>query len=1108
MPKVTLVRRIAPGRIREGEYEVTFGEGRNGDPYLDNNRPQKVASRPMHLNPISSWTISPREAVTFSNYGSEREHGFTLSAKIPASRVWSLSASTGPGALHERELLVLSGDKPDRATIRWVDGRWPGTVVTMPQATLDHLIPEVLDPKLIPEQERQMSSLNDWMDSLYNRTTYTNDQTGNKKVTQTVTVTKAGRPTGIRPDHRVDHADWPKVKGEPDVDLTGAPITPSLARTEFAKMSPAPADVHVGGSSSAATPPLARRRRRSLAQKLRARLGMPVAKFNPNHDDLGRFTFSRAGLASHIAETLPPQPNHYYRVVSEDDYQRMLKAGRVDTAGTHNTELTERGAHGMAASNHPELQYVQGPSRVLHLRTEPGEVEHFNPWDVAITKPLPLDRIVGTSGLITPAGVNTGAYTVIVDPVRKFNPNHDRLGRFSFSDAADRYVPDENAHPAGEFVAMNPNANEDRFEDKQYRWRQKHSELVRAAMHHWKGDPTNLHSFMRWSEMEEPLPGSGSGKRYRAMAEALRWELENKAKVRNRVLYRGVSGRPLPTVGETLSMRAVGFSSNKGTGRKYAGPHSTVNSTPIVYVLDKGARSLRIKDYDESDFDAMEQEHIVGGDFKVTGVEAPTATSAPYLVHIRQLDRVIKFNPNHEPAGSPKGGEFAPARISAPVSPDTKTRHRDPYELRRVSIEAYGANAKVAADKVVKRVAGFEDLAGPDSVKKVITRMTEHIVDTVERSIKESRSLTDLHAEWYPIVKHVIAPAWAKEFHTSECGVIGALAALSPGADWRNNMRWAHFVLESVHDKSFVVEQSDVTAWAAARRATYRLQMIEWQKGKRESEPAVPKPPKWREMIGKPLSELDDHTAAEVIKARSEAIGKLSQFDGPAMAKKLHADPRLGLSFGDPNALASANTTKFIERAVTIARHPTIPAIDKALGTNAKIRSFFNNMSDPLDTKYEDTTNDSHHTGMALGLPIGLSHPLISTARGGAALLTTPSSAATGMRGIHPLVTEATRRAAKIINRRHGTHWRPNQIQSIAWEQWRSEWLVKSKKALASVMSARSRYAKGEISKAEMNKLVEDARLAANNRPRGQIFDPLPQMAPRKKRPKVYRKVG
>lgn len=74
------------------------------------------------MQPLSSWSSNSGTAEGFSDNGSSGR-GILLTSVVPASRVFSLAASSGVGCLNEREVVVLGG--PGEARITWPnEGGW------------------------------------------------------------------------------------------------------------------------------------------------------------------------------------------------------------------------------------------------------------------------------------------------------------------------------------------------------------------------------------------------------------------------------------------------------------------------------------------------------------------------------------------------------------------------------------------------------------------------------------------------------------------------------------------------------------------------------------------------------------------------------------------------------------------------------------------------------------------------------------------------------------------------------------------------------------------------------------------------------------------------
>jgi hypothetical protein len=124
----------------------------------------------------------------------------------------------------------------------------------------------------------------------------------------------------------------------------------------------------------------------------------------------------------------------------------------------------------------------------------------------------------------------------------------------------------------------------------------------------------------------------------------------------------------------------------------------------------------------------------------------------------------------------------------------------------------------------------------------------------------------------------------------------------------------------------------------------------------------------------------------------------------------------------------------FIEKALSIGYDGSLKNISDNLGSEHKIRSFYNNIIAP-NNPYGDTTVDTHAVNAGVLFPMGNKGKLVGDAFGDAGV------AGGGNSGIYWLFHEAYRRAAakaKVIDPATGkvvsTGIQPRQMQSITWE--------------------------------------------------------------------------
>lgn len=153
----------------------------------------------------------------------------------------------------------------------------------------------------------------------------------------------------------------------------------------------------------------------------------------------------------------------------------------------------------------------------------------------------------------------------------------DSARRVVYRFLAARYEPEPSAPASGEW---------DRSGDEP-RWAQAHAALVKAALQSWKAESATMPVLIRDERHDAPLPDSGSGKKMRAQAAALLWELEHKARRSPQPLYRGSHENPKGLNSWTSFLKTAELWAAKNNGK--------------VFTLPKGTKGLRVSDYLGSD---------------------------------------------------------------------------------------------------------------------------------------------------------------------------------------------------------------------------------------------------------------------------------------------------------------------------------------------------------------------------------------------------------------------------------------------------------------------------------------------------------------------------
>jgi hypothetical protein len=199
---------------------------------------------------------------------------------------------------------------------------------------------------------------------------------------------------------------------------------------------------------------------------------------------------------------------------------------------------------------------------------------------------------------------------------------------------------------------------------------------------------------------------------------------------------------------------------------------------------------------------------------------------------------------------------------------------------------------------------------------------------------------------------------------------------------------------------------------------------------------------KWIDSIGgkvnTPLREQNPKVGGRFIKADSS----IALNNGPIRAVEFDIDPQGNYTPVVTNKSAvmahdpedkQAKIFEVLQAAFDGDEEKMLELIDKNLGDGAKVRSFYNNMSDPNEADFASITGDTHHAGVSLAIPGNNSEPWFKTA------IFSPSDVDNRTVGGpfgYMLLKEATERFAE----KYGIL--PREAQSILWEAQRLLWNI------------------------------------------------------------------
>lgn len=371
---------------------------------------------------------------------------------------------------------------------------------------------------------------------------------------------------------------------------------------------------------------------------------------------------------------------------------------------------------------------------------------------------------------------------------------------------------------------------------------------------------------------------------------------------------------------------------------------------------------------------------------------------------------------------------------------------------------------------------GFRDLGTPKTkeealtvISKVVDRMARNLLAIYDAVPPPIRSYWQ---RWYPLAYN-----WnqeqAKNYSITRQVVAGINARLSPGKDWIHNVNMTERILKAFSDDVVMTKEIEDGAMpiidsaleAKLNTRENKNKPKEWVAEQKEKAKAAKL--ELQKMIGLKLSQMTDAQAAQLIRYYTQVVGDNRVLNYFEQGTPVYADSISWQSFSN------------LEKAINMYRNPSMQNISENMGSDHKIRSFFNNQESPNDPVLRDVTSDTHAVAAAYLLPLSQSSQQVSRNFGGA------SNAVSGLNGMYYIVADAYRKAADA----RGVE--PRAMQSITWEGARSMFPRGFKKAenVKKVEAIWNRFERKEITKSqalqEINQLLIDFFAKnPNSRPR------------------------
>ena len=335
-------------------------------------------------------------------------------------------------------------------------------------------------------------------------------------------------------------------------------------------------------------------------------------------------------------------------------------------------------------------------------------------------------------------------------------------------------------------------------------------------------------------------------------------------------------------------------------------------------------------------------------------------------------------------------------------------------------------------DKPQKRVEAFLDRA----VKNLLWLHDHMPVEMRERA-----------RLWYEGGRRV-AEAWSNRYGISEMQAAAMIAVLSPQTNWLINLSQAERIAD-------IVSTMRSYTWDDAMTATAKHISLK-DEGSRAAM-AVAHGKTLGELLDSPDVQDKDGVPRNYYDA---AACWIRVFDQTHNTRHYNIITPEGGSAGYEKTLKGHAKTMpwgsfgFMAKAISIMLDGSSDNVHYRLGSEHKIRSFYNNIFDPASPLY--TTIDTHAVAAANLLPLSGNDQEVKHAFGGA--VGGSSSSVTGIRGIYYIYQEAYRRAAE----QRGVL--PREMQSVTWEAVRGLFEAAQKTRIKEDTAAIwERYRKGEI---------------------------------------------
>lgn len=314
------------------------------------------------------------------------------------------------------------------------------------------------------------------------------------------------------------------------------------------------------------------------------------------------------------------------------------------------------------------------------------------------------------------------------------------------------------------------------------------------------------------------------------------------------------------------------------------------------------------------------------------------------------------------------------------------------------------------AEKLANKVQNYvgfkvpDGATAPETLDAFVRYITDNIKWLYDKTTPEERAVS---GQWYSVGARGMIEGLADNYGIDQKQAAGVMAVLSPQKDWDMNVSLANRVIDIYKTKQ------DVKMTSQMIEAANRIATVEGNEGFIRYA---------SRLKGKTLGEVSGFDKAVWIRLYDEATnpGEYQSWNADGSSKGF------AKTIGNEKAIVSWGNLKTIGRAVAILDDGSKDNISFQLGKGHKVRSFYNNIIEPMSPR-GDVTVDTHSVAAGLMRPVSAYDVEVKHNFSG------PGSSQTGVKGTYPLFADAYRTAAKELDIVY-----PNMLQSIVWNKVRN----------------------------------------------------------------------